>query len=74
MNTAAALQSIQRYPLEERVEILFQLWDQLREEGWRPELDEELEAELERRWKGYLTNPASGKTWVQVLEGIRHGK
>jgi putative addiction module component (TIGR02574 family) len=74
MNTAAALQSLQGYPLEERLEILFQLWDQLLDGGWKPELDEELKAELERRWKAYQANPASGKTWDQVLEGIRHRK
>jgi putative addiction module component (TIGR02574 family) len=74
MNTTAALQALQGFPLEARVEILFQLWDQLLDAGWKPELDEEFKAELEQRWQDHQANPASGKTWDQVLEGIRHRK
>src|SRR6266478_4255707 len=53
MDTTATLQAVQSLPLEDRLELLFQLWDQLLDEGWQPTLSEELKAELDRRWANY---------------------
>jgi putative addiction module component (TIGR02574 family) len=71
MDTTAALQAFQALPLEDRLELLFQLWDQLLDDGWRPTLDDELKAELDRRWANFRANPESGLTWDQVRAHVR---
>jgi putative addiction module component (TIGR02574 family) len=71
MDTTATLQAIQTLPMEDRVELLFQLWDQLLDEGWQPALSDELKAELDRRWENFQANPDSGLTWEQVVAHVR---
>ncbi|MCI0465107.1 MAG: addiction module protein [Gemmataceae bacterium] len=71
MDTTATLQAFQTLPLEDRLELLFQLWDQVLDDGWKPTLDDELKAELDRRWANYRANPASGLTWEQVVAHVR---
>jgi putative addiction module component (TIGR02574 family) len=71
MDTTATLQALQALPLEDRLELLFQLWDQLLDDGWKPTLDDELKAELDRRWANFRANPASGLTWEQVVAHVR---
>jgi putative addiction module component (TIGR02574 family) len=71
MDTTATLQAVQALPLEDRLELLFQVWDQLLDEGWQPTLSEELKAELDRRWANYLANPASGLSEDQVMAHVR---
>jgi putative addiction module component (TIGR02574 family) len=71
MDTAATLEAVQTLPLEERLALLFQLWDRFLDEGWEPALTEDLKAELERRWANYRANPASGRTWEQVVAHVR---
>jgi putative addiction module component (TIGR02574 family) len=71
MDTTTTLQALHALPLEERLDFLFQLWDQLLEEGWKPALDDESKAELDRRWAKFQANPASGLTWEQVVAHVR---
>jgi putative addiction module component (TIGR02574 family) len=65
------MQAFQTLTLEERLELLFQLWDQVVDEGWQPVLDDELKAELDRRWENFRANPSSGRTWDQVVAHVR---
>jgi putative addiction module component (TIGR02574 family) len=65
------MQAFQALPLEERLELLWQLWDQLLDDGWKPALDDERKAELDRRWANYCANPESGLTWEQVVAHVR---
>jgi len=71
MDTAATLQAFQALPLEDRLDLLFQMWDQLLDDGWKPGIDDELKAELDRRWANYQANPGSGLTWEQVQAHVR---
>ena len=71
MDTTATLQAFQGLPMEDRLELLFQLWDQLLDDGWTPTLDDERKAELDRRWANFRANPESGLTWDQVLAHVR---
>lgn len=71
MDTTATLQAFQTLPLEDRLELLFELWDQVLADGWKPTIDDELKAELDRRWANYQANPASGLTWEQVVAHVR---
>lgn len=71
MNSAATLQAIQEFPLEERIQLVFQVWDQLLDGGWQPPLDEGTKIELSRRLAAYRANPANVLTWEQVVANAR---
>jgi putative addiction module component (TIGR02574 family) len=71
MDTTALVQAFGALPPEDRLELLYQLWDQLLDDGWKPTLDDERKAELERRWAKFRASPASGLTWDQVVAEVR---
>src|SRR5439155_2999301 len=37
MDPSTALQTVRGWPVEDRLDFVFQLWDQLVEDGWQPE-------------------------------------
>jgi len=49
------------------LELVFRLWDQILDEGWRPQPDEE----LKRRITAYEADSSRGLTWEQVEAHIR---
>ena len=71
MDTSTALQAFQTLPLDDRLDLLFQLWDQLLDDGWQPSVDDRLKAELDRRWANYLASPTSGLTWEEVVKQVK---
>lgn len=71
MDPSTALQAVQSWPVEDRLNFLFGLWDQLVAESWQPEPDAELAAELDRRLDAHAANPTNVRTWEQILERIR---
>jgi putative addiction module component (TIGR02574 family) len=71
MDPTTVLQAVQSWSVEDRLALLFQLWDQLVAGGWQPELTEDLKAELDRRLASYRANPTNVLTWEQVLEHVR---
>lgn len=66
MDITAALQVIRALPVEARVDILLKMWDELLDEGWQPTLDEQLKAELDRRWAKYQADPTKVIPWEEV--------
>ncbi len=71
MDPVATLQAVRAWPVEDRLDFVFGLWDQLVEDGWRPEPTDELLAELDRRLAAHEANPGNVRTWEQVLERVR---
>jgi putative addiction module component (TIGR02574 family) len=71
MDTTATLQAVRGWSTDDRLELVFRLWDQLVEDGWRPEPTEELVAELDRRLAVHEANPGNVRTWEQVLERVK---
>ena len=71
MDANATLEAVREWPVEERLDLVFRLWDQLVEDGWQPEPGEELAAELDRRIAAHEANPNDVRTWEQVLARIR---
>lgn len=71
MDPTTPLQAIRDWPVQDRLELVFRLWDQLIEDGWRPEPDDELAAELDRRLAAHAADPENVRTWQQVLERVR---
>ena len=58
-------------PAGERLELVFRLWDELAEDGFRPEPDEELWGELDRRLDAHEADPADVRTGEQVRARLR---
>jgi putative addiction module component (TIGR02574 family) len=71
MDPATTLQAAREWSVEDRLELVFGLWDQLVEDGWRPEPTDELIAELDRRTAAHEADPSNIRTWEQVLERVR---
>lgn len=71
MTPTVTLQTIRKWPLQERLDFLFGVWDQLVEDGWKPEPTDDLIAELDRRLAAHEANPANIRTWEQVEERAR---
>ena len=71
MDPTTTLQAARQWSVEDRLEVVFGLWDQLVEDGWRPEPTDELVAELDRRMAAHEADPTNVRTWEQVLERVR---
>ena len=71
MEPLTTLNTVSEWPLQDRLELVFRLWDQIVEEGWRPQPDEEVKAELRRRIDAYQADPSRALTWEQVESHIR---
>jgi putative addiction module component (TIGR02574 family) len=71
MDPSATLDAARQWPVEDRLDLVFRLWDQLVEDGWRPVPTDELGAELDRRLAAHAADPSNVRTWEQVLERVR---
>jgi putative addiction module component (TIGR02574 family) len=71
MDTTTTLQAVREWSPNDRLDLVFRLWDQLIEDGWQPEPTDELAAELDRRLAAHEVDPANVRTWEQVLERVR---
>jgi len=71
MDPTSTLQAVREWPVPDRLELVFRLWDQLVEDGCQPAPSDDLIAELERRLKAHETNPTNVRSWEQVLERLR---
>ena len=71
MDLTPTLEAVREWPVEAQLQLVFRVWDQLIDDGWRPEPTEELAAELDRRLKAHEADPSNVRTWEEVLESLR---
>ncbi|HEV3385271.1 MAG TPA: addiction module protein [Gemmata sp.] len=71
MNAAATLDSVRDWPVEDQLDLVFRLWDQIVDAGWRPTLEPGLLDELHRRLDAHTSDPTQALTWEQVVSHIR---
>jgi putative addiction module component (TIGR02574 family) len=74
MNDAdKALETLRRLPVDERIQIVEDLWDTIAEdtEAAEFELSPELAAELDRRLDEYRADPSSARPAEEVLARLR---
>lgn len=71
MDTNVIVDAFRSLPQETRVELLCQLWDQVTDEGWIPELSDARKAELDRRWAEFSADRSSGLSWDQIAAELR---
>jgi putative addiction module component (TIGR02574 family) len=71
MDPTTTLEAARQWSVEDRLFVVFNLWDQLVEDGWQPEPTDELIAELDRRLAAHQANPSKVRTWEQILDRVR---
>ena len=71
MDPTTALQAVQSWSKEDQLNFAFEVWDQIVEGGWTPELTDDLKAELDRRLKSYKANPTNVVSWEQIVSHVR---
>ena len=66
MNLDAVLSEVERWPIEERIQLIQEVWDRLADQGHEAALSDEMKAELDRRLAAYQADPTSAIPWDQV--------
>ncbi len=66
MDKGTAIREIKAWPIEDRIELVREVWDSIVDSGWEPELSEELKAELDRRIAHADSNPDDVVTWEET--------
>lgn len=61
---------IDRLSVEERLQLLDEIWESLDAERVRPQLTKAQQADLERRLIDYETDPGAGSPWPEVRARI----
>jgi putative addiction module component (TIGR02574 family) len=60
------LREVERWSVEDQVQLVQQLWNRLEDQGYDPELTDYHKAELDRRLAAHEENPDVGSTWEEV--------
>lgn len=71
MGAAEIKKSFYALPLDDRLRLLYDLWDELSADATGFDLSDEEQAELERRFGEHVVEPASSMSWDQVRDNVR---
>ena len=71
MDPTSTLDALREWPVDDRLDLVFRLWDQLVEDGWQPEPNPELIDELQARPDRHEADPSNVRTWEQIEERLR---
>ncbi len=71
MVDVATLDSLKQLSVEDRRELIEELWLSLVDEPFVPELTDDLKHELERRRDAAIAQPERSSTWDEVVARIR---
>ncbi len=66
MDYQSVLNEVETWPIDDRIRLVEDVWDRLVDQGYEPELTEEMKAELDRRVEEMDRNPGSGVPWEEV--------
>lgn len=66
MVASATLSEIKNWPVEDRLELVFAVWDSIAESSRVGPLSKERKAEFDRRIAAYEANPSNVLTWEQI--------
>jgi len=69
----ATLDELCRLPLEERVQLVQDLWDSISKELHQEALTEEQKQELDRRLDAMEINPRAGILWDELKKSLMSG-
>jgi putative addiction module component (TIGR02574 family) len=63
MDYQTVLSEVETWPIDDRIRLVQDVWDRLADQGYEPELTEEMKAELDRRIEEMDRNPGAGIPW-----------
>lgn len=71
MDLKAVLTEVQSWSAEDRLRLIEEVWDGLSDEGYEPELTEELKDLLDHRLAALDANPGDVLTWEEIRAYVR---
>jgi len=66
MDLNTILAEVQSWPAEDRLRLIEEVWDGLSDEGFEPELTEDIKALLDRRLEALDADPDNVVRWEQI--------
>jgi putative addiction module component (TIGR02574 family) len=66
MDLQSVLTVVETWPVEDRLRLVEAVWDRIADQGYEPELTEEMKTELDRRIAELDRNPDAGVPWEEV--------
>jgi putative addiction module component (TIGR02574 family) len=66
MDLQTVLTEVESWPIEDRIQLVQEVWDRLVGQGHEPGISDELKAELDRRLAAHRVNPGAAIPWEQV--------
>ncbi len=66
MSHTETLNAIKSWSVDDRVELVNQIWDSIADDSGIPKLTDPLRAELDRRIAAYESDPTNVVTWEQI--------
>jgi putative addiction module component (TIGR02574 family) len=66
MDLTSILREVNAWPAEDRMSLVQEVWDQLVDQGFEPELSAEMKAELDRRVAAHEAAPDDVVSWAEV--------
>ncbi len=71
MDLGTVMAAVGSWPVDDRLRLMEEIWNQLADEGHEPELTDELKAKLDRRLAALDANPQNVTTWEAITERVR---
>ena len=71
MDLMTVISEVGAWPVEDRLRLMEEIWEGLLDEGYEPELTEELKTKLDRRLEALEANPDNVTTWDEIKEYVR---
>ncbi len=71
IDMTATLNQIAAWPIDERLELVQQVWNHIADSDWQPSLSEEQQRELDRRLSALEANPDDVITWDEIESHVR---
>ena len=71
MDLKTVVAEVESWPIDERLQLVEKIWDGLLEEGFEPEMTEELRTKLERRLDEANAIPDDVMTWEAIVDHVR---
>ncbi len=66
MDYQAILKEVETLPIDDRIRLVQDVWDRLGDQGYEPEVNGEMKAELDRRIAEMDRDPGAGVPWEDV--------